>query len=147
MKKLNAFIKEYAPYLVWLQALVGMLGSLFFSEIWQLPPCVLCWYQRVCLYPLVVLMPIMIMRKERKLWQYVLPLSSIGLAIAVFHNLLYYKILPEAAAPCQAGISCTTKYFEWFGFITIPSMALAAFTIITILMVWYRKVTLDDERS
>jgi disulfide bond formation protein DsbB len=147
MKKLNTFIKEYAPYLVWLQALVGLLGSLFFSEVWQLPPCELCWYQRICLYPLVVLMPIMIMRKERKMWQYVLPLSSIGLAIAVFHNLLYYKILPEAAAPCQAGISCTTKYFEWFGFITIPSMALAAFTIITILMVWYRKVTLDDQRS
>lgn len=112
---------------------LGVAGSLFFSEIMELPPCVLCWYQRIALYPIVLLAIVGIVRKDTKLATYVFPLSLVGLLISVYHNLLYWKILPESVAPCTLGISCTTKFFEWFGFVTIPFMALCAFIVITVL--------------
>lgn len=71
------------------------------------------------------------------MYKYVLPLSLLGEVIAIYHNLLYYEIIPESAAPCIAGVSCTTKFIEYFGFITIPSLSLAAFTLINIFMVVY----------
>lgn len=134
------FIKKNIVYLAWLQALVAMFMSLYFSEIRALPPCVLCWYQRIVMYPLVAILPVGIMKNDKNLPLYVLPLSITGLIIAIYHNLLYYKILPESIAPCRAGVSCTTKLIEWFGFVTIPLMSLAAFTVITICMVIYWKI-------
>lgn len=122
-------------YVAFAQALLATLGSLYFSEIAGFPPCSLCWYQRICMYPIVALAAVGIIRKDTSLPYYVLPLSLIGLVIAFYHNLLYYNILPESAAPCAMGISCTTNYIEWFGFITIPFLSLVAFAIITASMV------------
>jgi disulfide bond formation protein DsbB len=124
-------------YLAWTQALVAMLGSLFFSEILKYPPCVLCWYQRICIYPLVAIIPVGIIKKDKNLPFYVLPLSLVGLTISLFHNLLYYKWIPDTLAPCVNGVSCTTKFIEWFGFVTIPLLAFVAFLVITICMVIY----------
>ncbi len=124
-------------YLAWTQALVATLGSLFFSEILKYPPCVLCWYQRICIYPLVAIIPVGIIKKDKNLPFYVLPLSLVGLAISFFHNLLYYKWIPDTLAPCVNGTSCTTKFIEWFGFVTIPLLAFIAFLVITICMVIY----------
>lgn len=134
------FIKSNILYFAWSQALAGMLMSLYFSEIMKLPPCVLCWYQRITLYPLVAIIPVGILKKDKNLPLYVLPLSIGGMIIALYHNLLYYGVIPESIAPCTAGVSCTTKLIEWFGFITIPFMSLAAFTVITLCMIIYRKV-------
>lgn len=136
---MKGFIKEYFPQLALLQAIVATLGSLSFSEIFHFTPCVLCWYQRICMYPLVIILAIGIWRKNKDLPLYVLPLTIIGGGIAIYHNLLYYNILPEAAAPCRLGVSCTTHFFAWFGFITIPLLSLSAFTIITTLMIIYWK--------
>lgn len=130
---LNKISVEMVYYAILLQAGVAMAGSLFFSEIMNLPPCVLCWYQRIAMYPIVILTAIGIIRSDRTTYISVLALSIPGLLISIYHNLLYWKILPESIAPCTAGVSCTTKFFEWFGFITIPLMALTAFTVITIL--------------
>ena len=132
-------LKQNLLYLAFALSLVATAGSLFFSEILKFPPCVLCWYQRIAMYPLVVLLAIAIYTGDKGVAKYVLPLSVTGLLIAIYHNLLYYNILPEAAAPCILGVSCTTKQIEWFGFITIPLLSLAAFAIITILMVIYQK--------
>ncbi len=126
-------------YLAWTQALVAMLGSLFFSEILKYPPCVLCWYQRICIYPLVLIIPVGIVNKDKNLPLYVLPLSIVGLIISLFHNLLYYKWIPDTLAPCVSGVSCTTKFIEWFGFVTIPLLAFIAFLVITICMLIYWK--------
>ena len=115
------------------------VGSLVFSEILKFPPCVLCWYQRVCMYPLVVIFAIGIWKKDKNIPYFVLPLSVIGLLISAYHNLLYYKIIPESAAPCVLGISCTTKFIEWFGFITIPFLSLVSFALITASMLLYLK--------
>lgn len=127
-------------YVAWIQSLLALLGSLYFSEVMDLPPCVLCWYQRILMYPLALILAIGMLRKDKGLHLYVLPFSILGFAVAVYHNLLYWQILPESVAPCEAGISCTTKFFEWFGFITIPFLSLVALTIITVCMLLFRKL-------
>lgn len=137
MKK---FLKQYTPYIVFSLALFATLGSLFFSEVLKLPPCVLCWYQRIAMYPLVVITAIGILRKDTNFPYYGLPLSIAGFFVAIYHNLLYYKFIPENVAPCITGVSCTTKQIELFGFITIPLMSLVAFALITTFMVIYLKL-------
>ena len=125
-------------YAAWIITIVSLLTSLYFSEIRHFPPCVLCWYQRIAMYQLVIILPVGIISRDRLLYRYALPLSLIGLGISLYHNLLYYKILPESAAPCIAGISCTTKYIEWFGFITIPLLSLVAFLTISVLLLLFK---------
>lgn len=122
-------------YFSWFVATVATAGSLYFSEILHLPPCVLCWYQRILMYPLVLIIAVGILRKDKGLPFYVLPLSVTGGAIALYHNLLYYSILPPATAPCLLNVSCATRFFAWFGFITIPFLSLVAFAVITVCMV------------
>lgn len=136
MKKV--FIKNIL-YIAWAQAMVATLGSLFFSEVMHFTPCVLCWYQRILMYPLAIVIPVGIIKKDKFLSNYVLPLAGLGWLIALYHNLLYYKILPESTAPCVAGVSCTTKFFAWFGFVTIPLLSLTAFTVIIVCMLIARK--------
>jgi disulfide bond formation protein DsbB len=131
LKKLSPFFLPIA----WAQSLLAMLGSLFFSEILKYPPCVLCWYQRIAIYPLALIFAIAILRGDRKVYLYALPLAVIGAIIALYHNLLYYGIVPESIAPCQAGVSCTTKFIEFFGFITIPFLSFCAFAVIIACMI------------
>lgn len=132
------FIRDNALRLAWLIATLATLGSLYFQYVMDLPPCVLCWFQRIFMYPLVIILAVAMKWKNEHLRAYVLPFTIIGGVIAVYQNLLYYKILPESIAPCQSGISCTTKYIEWGGFITIPLLSLAAFVAITVLMLLCR---------
>lgn len=132
--------QKYLAYFSLLIAWAAVVGSLFFSEILHFPPCTLCWYQRIFMYPLVVILSVGILRKNKDLPLYVLPLSLIGLAIGLYHNLLYYNIIPEAAAPCALGVSCTTKFVEYFGFITIPFLSMIAFGIINVAMVAFWKM-------
>jgi disulfide bond formation protein DsbB len=127
---MNNLFQKYALTIAWAQALVATLGSLFFSLVMQFPPCDLCWYQRIAIYPLVIILGFGIIRKDKTSLLYTFPLAVIGWVIAAYHNLLYYNILPEAMAPCKAGISCTTEYIEWFGFLTIPLLSLLAFSLI-----------------
>jgi disulfide bond formation protein DsbB len=75
--------------------------------------------------------------RETRIRLYVLPFSLIGLAISAYHNLLYYGILPESIAPCTAGVSCTTRQIEWLGFITIPLLALVAFSVISVCLLLF----------
>ncbi len=136
------FLSKNILYIAFTQALVATLGSLFFSEVMHWTPCVLCWYQRIAMYPLVIIFGVGILLKDKIVQYYAWPLIVIGWLIAAYHNLLYYNILPEAAAPCAAGLSCTTKFFAWFGFITIPLLSLTAFTILGALMLIYRRVNI-----
>ncbi len=126
----------YLLYAAWSIALIATVGSLFFSEVMQLPPCVLCWYQRIAMYPLVLIIGAGIIMRDTKLKSYALPLSLIGLAISIYHNLLYYGILPESIAPCTQGVSCTTVQLQWLGFITIPLMALTAFISVSLCLLF-----------
>lgn len=119
----------------WLISLISTMGSLFFSEVMMLPPCILCWYQRIAMYPLVVILLAGLFPFDAKVIRFSLPLVLLGWIIAIYHNLLYYQILPESASPCIQGISCTTVQLNWLGFITIPLLSLTAFTIILILLI------------
>lgn len=132
--RLNGWVTANVWYLAWAIALVSTLSSLAFSELLDYPPCILCWYQRICMYPLVAIFAVGIITKDRLVQWYALPLAIVGFCIAIYHNLLYYNILPEAAAPCRNGVSCTTKFIEWFGFVTIPFLALLGFSAILILL-------------
>lgn len=136
-------LRENVWLVAWSTALVATLGSLMFSEVLGYPPCILCWYQRICMYPLVIIFGVGIMTKDRFTSWYALPLVLIGLLISIYHNLLYYNILPEAAAPCRAGVSCTTKFIEWFGFVTIPFLSMMAFAIIAALVWWQWRTSHD----
>jgi disulfide bond formation protein DsbB len=134
-----SMIRSNLNYLAWVQALIAMLGSLFFSEVMKLPPCILCWYQRILMYPLVLILAVGMLRDDKNVKWYALPLSILGFCIALYHNLLYYGILPEAMSPCMAGISCTSKTIQWFGFVTIPFLSLVAFLVITLALLFFRK--------
>lgn len=136
---MQKLIQKNILYLAWIQALAATLGSLYYSEIKNYTPCSLCWYQRILMYPLVLIFAVGILRKDKNLPFYVLPLSILGWFIALYHVLLQKGILPEAIAPCTIGASCLTKYTGYFGFITIPVMSLTAFTIINICVFIYLK--------
>lgn len=131
--------------IAWAQALIATLGSLYFSEVMLLPPCVLCWYQRIAMYPLVVVLGVGLFLREQRIRLYALPLSLVGLAIAIYHNLLYYGIIPESIQPCSTGVSCTTRQIEWLGFVTIPLLSLIAFTVISAALIAYRSEELEVE--
>ncbi|HLW56214.1 MAG TPA: disulfide bond formation protein B [Bacteriovoracaceae bacterium] len=126
-------------FIAWIISAVSTLGSLFFSEVMMLPPCILCWYQRICMYPLPILLFVGLLKLDKSVFRYTFPLALIGWGFAVYHNLLYYKVLPESASPCVRGISCTTVQLEWLGFITIPLLSLFGFSLILILLFIYRK--------
>jgi len=134
-----ASLKKYLLYIAFGQSLAAMLGSLFFSEIAKFPPCVLCWYQRIFMYPIAFILAVGIMRRDKNVSYYVLPLAIIGFLISIYHNLLYYKVLPESAAPCIQGVSCTTKFIEWGGFVTIPLLSMMGFILIIACMMLYNK--------
>ena len=132
-------IGDNLPYLAWFIALVATVGSLFFSEVMQLPPCVLCWYQRIAMYPLVLIIGSGIILRDSRMKSYALPLCLIGLTISIYHNLLYYGLIPESITPCVEGISCTSRQIEWLGFITIPLMALTAFVGVSLCLLFYKQ--------
>ena len=133
-------MRKYSIYIAWITALSAMLGSLYFSEVLKLPPCVLCWYQRILMYPLVLMIPIGIITIDKKVYKYVLPMSIIGMAVAFYHYLLYTKLIPDTLAPCSTGVSCTSRLIEWFnGVVNIPFLSMISFTVITLAMISYSK--------
>ncbi len=125
-------------YAAWVIALVATVGSLFFSEVMSLPPCILCWYQRIAMYPLVFVIGVGILLGDRRVKFYALPICLAGLAVAVYHNLLYYGLIPDSITPCTQGISCTSVQIEWLGFITIPLMSLTAFVVTALCLLFYK---------
>ena len=139
--KENRTVNSILLYTAWSIALFSMVGSLFFSEVMDLPPCVLCWYQRIAIYPLVLIIGIGIILKDRLVKVYSLPFAVIGLAISVYHNLLYYGVIPEAITPCTEGVPCNAVQLELLGFITIPLMGLISFTLVTLVLMLYRPDT------
>jgi len=141
MKKIKSYIIENIAYIALMQAIVSMLGSLYYSEIRGYIPCQLCWYQRIFIYPIVAIIIVGLIRNDKKLYQYVLPLSIIGWLIASYHVLLQNGIVPETSITCDITASCGTKYVNYFGFISIPVLALIAFSVIIASMLIMKKST------
>ena len=124
---------RYLKFLAFMVALVSTLGSLYYSEIAGYDPCRLCWFQRIMMYPLVILLGVSIWKKDRNVWNYVVPMSVIGSLIAVYHY--YIQVAAsKAASACSSsgGVSCASSPFFSYGYITIPMMALTGFGLILI---------------
>jgi disulfide bond formation protein DsbB len=132
-------------FFCWLIASVATLGSLFFSEIMGFPPCVLCWYQRIFMYPLVVIFLIGLFPLDKKVIQYALPLAVIGWCFAVYHYLLYLGYIPEDLQPCSQGVSCSDTNLELLGFITIPMLSILSYTAIVVLLFVFKKRFVDEK--
>lgn len=117
-------------YFAWAIALFSTITSLVFSEILKYPPCSLCWYQRIFMYSLVIILPIGILLKDKSVWYYLTVFSFIGLMIASYHALIYHNVIKEVITVCTAELSCKTKQFELFGFLSIPVMSVGAFLVV-----------------
>ncbi len=123
----------------WLITAVASLGSLFFSEVMDFAPCSLCWYQRVFMYPLVIVLGMGLLPFDRSAVRYGLPLAIGGWLAAGYHTLLYEGIIPETMSPCTKGVSCKEEYIEVLGFLSIPALSLVAFTVIVSALIAVRR--------
>ena len=103
-------------------ALVASTSSLYLSEVIGLIPCSLCWYQRIAIYPQVVVLGVAAWRRDREVWRTSVPLALIGIAFSVWHIVI--EQVPSLAGPCDPSNPCTILWVEEFGFLTIPTIAL-----------------------
>ena len=128
-------------FLCWLLVSVSATISVFFSSVLEYEPCVLCWYQRICLFPLIFIFAAGLFPTfDKSVIKYALPLTIVGGLIAFYHTLLYAGIIPESIQPCSKGVSCTEKYFELFGFVSIPMLSFFAFSaLVTLLIILKRR--------
>lgn len=135
VKQLDLLFKKiFIPYTFFIP-IFAMLGSLFFSEVAHYTPCVLCWYQRICMYPQALILGINFFKKDKNSAYYSIGLSLIGAVIAAYHYLLQIKAI-HAIVPCSnsaVAVDCAQKPFMHFGYITLPMMALTAFLLIIVL--------------
>ena len=123
----------------WIVALIAMSGSLYFSSGLGLTPCLLCWYQRIAMYPLVFVLGVGLFRNDSNVWCFALPLSVIGAVISAYHVALQYQPSLEVLS-CTARVPCTARLLVVYGFVSIPVMAGAAFLLITTLLLALRTV-------
>ena len=119
--------------LAWVTSAAATLGALFIGEILGKLPCNLCWYQRIFMFPLPVILGIAAYKLDFGVYRYALPLSVIGVLVAAFHSLLFFKILPEEVKPCMAtGPSCSGADMMLWNTFPLPLLSLAAFALISI---------------
>src|SRR5690606_18783367 len=121
-------------------ALVATVGSLYYSEVADFPPCRLCWYQRIAMYPLAVILPIAALRRDRTVRWYGLPLAVAGGLVAAYHVLLERNPSLESGA-CEATNPCSVIWVEKLGYLTIPTMALSGFVLIALLLALPKEIT------
>jgi disulfide bond formation protein DsbB len=141
----GALLDDVAPvalWLGWIVALVTTLGSLYFSLVAHFTPCELCWYQRICVYPLSAILLVAALRRDRGIWRYGLPLTAIGTVFAIYHTQL--QAFPTQQSFCSATNPCTIRYVWEFGFMSLPLMDLAALLFITCMLLVARSIERED---
>ena len=127
-------------FLAWLLASVATLGALFLGEVMGYTPCVLCWYQRIAMFPLVLILAAGLFPYDPRVLRYALPLAVVGWALALFHWGVASGFIPEQIAPCNKGVPCAVEQVVWFGFLTLPMLSVAAFSgIIALLLLTHFK--------
>lgn len=126
-------VARIAPWLAAAVAVASTGGSLYYSEIAGFVPCELCWFQRIAMYPLAVILPVAAVRGDRTVGRYALPLALLGAVVAIYHVQL--QAFPDQATSCDAAAPCTVREVTAFGFVTIPMMALAGFVTVVALLV------------
>jgi len=119
----------------WVVATVSTLGALFFSEVMELPPCALCWYQRIFMFPLVLILPVGLFPYDGRVVRFALPLTLAGWGLSLFQVLLVAGFIPERITPCTQGVPCSEVQVEWFGFLNIPLLSFLAFSAMNALLI------------
>ena len=127
-------------FAAWVVVASATLGSLFFSEVMRVPVCVLCWYQRIAMYPLVLILAIGLFPYDPKVVRYAGALAGVGWLSAMFHVLLVAGIIPEGVQPCVQGIPCSETHISLLGFLNIPVMSLSTFTLIGVLLFYAHRM-------
>jgi len=127
-------LQQNGLYFAWLITLVGLLLTLYGSEILKLPVCYLCWYQRIAMYSLAIILGIAAYRDDRSIYIYAIPLAAVGLFFAAYQYL--QQIAPKFAFIdlCSIGPSCDEGMFTFFGFISFPALSMLAFILIIVLL-------------
>jgi disulfide bond formation protein DsbB len=136
------FRDEVALPLATAIATVATLGSLWMSEVAGYPPCTLCWYQRIAIYPLVIVAGVAAWRRDHQVWRTVVPLAAIGSAVSIWH--LAVERNPALGGACDPTAPCSVLWVEEFGVLTLPAMALAAAVAIAVLSLAARRPTPSD---
>lgn len=120
--------------LAWLVATAATAGALFIGEVMGMTPCVLCWYQRIFMFPLAIILGLACFIEDQRGSTYALPLSLGGTAMALYHTLLVAGVIPKGWIACEAGVSCADQNLAILGGVQIPWLSLAAFVLISILL-------------
>ncbi len=117
-----------------LLATAATLGSLYLSEIAHLEPCRWCWFQRIAMYPLALVLIVGLLFRDRTVYRYGLPMCVAGAAMSTWHYLLQHFPDLEGAATCSITSPCTVRYAWEFGFVSIPYMAGSVFVLVGALL-------------
>jgi disulfide bond formation protein DsbB len=125
----------------WLLSVVATAGALFIGEVMGMEPCVLCWYQRIAMFPLAVILGMACYSEDPRGVVYALPLALGGAALAGYHTLLVAGLIPKLWIPCGAGASCSEQKLEILNGVQIPWLSLAAFVLISGSLLAYRQRT------
>jgi disulfide bond formation protein DsbB len=125
-------------FLAWLTALLATAGALFLGEVMGKTPCVLCWYQRIAMFPLVAILGVGLLKSDNHSARYALPLAWAGWVIALYHCLIFWGVVSEGLTPCRQGVSCADADVQVAGVVPIPLLSLVAFSAILALL-WFAK--------
>ena len=136
---------ENSLLIIWVTSLVATLGSLYFSEVRGFVPCDLCWYQRILMYPIVIISTIAYIQKNARIALTTAVFAVIGGSISIYHYGIQKISLLQESAPACGLVSCTGSYINWLGFITIPFLALTAFIIIAAVSFYMLKVLKEEK--
>jgi disulfide bond formation protein DsbB len=131
--RLRALLWGYELWAAFVVAAVATGGSLFLSQVAGFVPCELCWFQRICMYPLSILTLFLAWHGDNRTTRYLLPFPVIGGCVSIYHILVENHVVATPAA-CQVGAGCTVKWIDYFGYMTIPTLALTGFVLLTIFL-------------
>jgi len=143
--RLITFLGDQSIWLAWLVVVAGIAGSLYYSEVAHFEPCSFCWYQRIALYPLVLLLPVGALTRDRFVARYVLPLTFAGGALALYNY--FIQLFPGIEVACSTEVSCSVIDVEAFGWLTLPLMSLVSFAAITVGVLYDRAHRRRSESS
>jgi disulfide bond formation protein DsbB len=135
----SALLGGNAIWLAWIVALVCTVGSLIYSEVIHFVPCRLCWFQRIAMYPLAIILLVGAIRREAAVKYYGLPLALTGLVVSIYHNVIQFYPSLEGGS-CDPLNPCSARSIAVFGFMDLPFMAGAGFIVISVLLAFYTKV-------
>ena len=131
LRAVRSALWGYELWAAFVVAAIATGGSLFFSEIAHFFPCELCWYQRICMYPLSITTLLVALWGDHRAARYLLPLPIVGAGVSIYHILIENKVIaePHQCLASAAG-GCATKWINEFGYMTIPTLALTGFVLL-----------------